>query len=238
MQEEFNHQEMNFRQRCGELCRQFRGVSSLKKISFVGAYDAVIGGHQKDSYRLTKILEYLLKSGVLIDPEFEIDVVNFREGRDFLNETSQVDLVIVSYIIAGRHYYDRLFSPHKVGSYSNLDLIDLVSSKNVEDCWLERIEEAKAKFIVTYGGNVEVRAQIFSDDYGINFTVLVPSPDEECAGSSVPLDKIIELYPDIKNIDLPIGWLGFSAEKDYLRQIAPALNNQTCLGRQAQLSLI
>lgn len=237
MQHHDNLYELDFRRRCGELCARFNTVAPLKTISFVGAYDAVIGGEEKDSYRLTQILEYLLKSGVPIDPEFIVDVVNFREGRDFLREDSQTDLVIVSYIIAGRSHYDKLFSKEMVSAYSELDLIDMVSFRNSESGWLERASEAGAKFVVTYGGNVEISAQIFSDDYGINYKVLIPSPDDECMGRYILQKDIPALYPTIKHIDLPMAWLGFSVEKDYLNEMKSSLNSNTALGRQGIIAL-
>lgn len=225
--------EENFRARCAGACARYPDLPRLKNIAAVGVYDAVIGGDEKDSARLTRTLDYLLRSGFLIDPDFVIDPVNFRENRDFLMEDHPADLVFVSYIIAGDYPYLPKFWKEETHKRDKLDLCDMVSRRNCRAGWAHHLEEIGAKMVATYGGNIEVNAQIFNDDYGLDYAVLIPSPDEECMDRHIPAAKMKPLYPALPHIDVPLCWLGFSAHRPYLRAMMPSLNRRTCLGQEA-----
>lgn len=225
--------EESFRARCAEICARYPNLPRLKDIAAVGVYDAAIGGDEKDSGRLTETLDYLLRSGVLIDPDFVIDPINFRENRDFLMEDNAADLVFVSYIISGDYPFLPKFWKEETHKRDHLSLCDMVSRRNCHAAWAHHIEEIGAKIVVTYGGNVEVNAQIFGGDYGLDYAVLIPSPDEECMGRFIPAAEVQSFYPTLPHIDIPQCWLGFSAHRPYLRAIMPALNRRTSLGAEA-----
>lgn len=229
--------EESFRAQCALACARHPDLPRLKHIAAVGVYDAVIGGDEHDSHRLTGALDYLLRSGFLIDPEFVIDPINFRENRDFLLEDNPADLVFVSYIISGDYSFLPKFWKGETHKRDTLSLCDMISRRNGNAGWANHIEEIGAKMVVTYGGNVEVSAQIFGDDYGLDYAVLIPSPDDECMGRFVPASKIKPLYPTLPHIDLPQGWFGFSAQRDYLRATAPSLGKDTCLAKEAHKEL-
>ena len=223
--------EENFRARCAAACARHPELPRLKNIAAVGVYDAVIGGDETDSDRLTAALDYILRSGFLIDPDFVIDPINFREGRDFLFEDKPADLVFVSYILAGAQ------APYFWANDSkklNLDEISYtVSRRGCRGGWANHIDEIGAKMVVTYGGHMEVNAQTFGNAYNDDFAVLIPSPDEECMERIVPASKMKPLYPALPKIDLPWGWFGFSAQRDYLMATKPSLHAKTCLGEEA-----
>lgn len=222
--------EHEFRERCRVLCARHPDFPRLHTIAAVGAYDAEIGGTQPDSNRLTNALNYILDSGFLIDPGFEIDVVNFREGRDFLREDKKADLVFVSYILKDRIYAD-IFDVAARKETDPLALCAAVSWRNTDGGWCQRVKDAETKLIVTYGGNFEIGTEIFTYE---DYKELIPTPDQECAGNYAGRpQEIRKLYPMLKDIDLPIGWLGFAADPDYLKDVALALNDKTCLGRRA-----
>lgn len=226
--------EDNFRARCAEACARYPDLPRLKKIAAVGVYDAVIGSPDKDSARLTQVMDYALRSGFLIDPEFVIDAINFRENRDFLFEDNPADLIFVSYIISGSYPFLPKFWKDEAHKRDNLSLSDMVSRRNDPVEWAHHAADIGAKLVATYGGNVEISAQAFSEDYGVDYTVLIPSPDDECCGRFVPASGLKPLYPALPRIDLPQGWFGFSAYRPYLHEIMPALNRRTCLGAEAQ----
>ncbi|MFA7276589.1 MAG: hypothetical protein WC043_07295 [Pseudobdellovibrionaceae bacterium] len=230
--------ETIFRERCRRACAAHPTLPHLRTIAAVGAYDAEIGGRGRDSDRLTDALDYLLRSGFLIDPDFEIDIVNFREGRDFLFEDKQADLVFVSNIMSGRPSCLPVFWKAQAGQLSEDQLIITVSRRNEPAFWAHRIEEAKTKFVVTFGGEIEVNAQTFCDDYGLDFAVLIPSPEDECCSRFTAAAAIKPLYPTLPDIDLPQGWFGFAADKGFLAASAPALASSTCLGRQALTHIV
>lgn len=223
--------EQSFRARCAEACARHPDLPRLKNIAAVGAYDAVIGGDRKDSERITAALSYTLKSGILIDPDFFIDVVNYREGRDFLLEDNPADLVIVSYILVGAQ--PPYFWPDNAGKLNEDELAYTVSRRNCRGGWINHIEEIGAKMVITYGGNLEVNAQTFADYRNSDHVVLIPSPDEECMDRYVSASEMKPLYPTLPHIDLPSAWFGFSARRDYLCATKPSLNLDTCLGAEA-----
>lgn len=225
--------EYELRERCRALCAQYPDLPRLKTIAAVGAYDAEIGGAGVDSQRLTGILNYLLDCGYLVDPGFEIDVVNFREGRDFLREDKKADLVFVSYILGCRPFNDaetfKSAAEMEARPDYPLSLCTLLSWRNHDYGWSKRLVAADAKMIATYGGNYEVGTNFLK----FEFDVLIPSPDEECAGNRAEsIEEMRPLYPALNDIDVPMGWLGFAGNTEYLAAIAPALNAQTCLGRR------
>lgn len=234
MPQEPKSTEQTFRKLCGAACAKFPDLPRLKSITAVGVYDAEIGGDGKDSTRLTQALDYSLKSGFLIDPDFTIDPVNFREGRDFLFEDKPTDLVFVSYIISGGQSFLPKFWQGEPRTEDEMKLMIMVSRRNDAVCWAHHINDIGSKLVITYGGNIEVNAQTFGEDYGLDYSVLIPSPDEECCGQFVPAKDIKKLYPKLPHIDLPQGWFGFAANKDYLEKLTPAFNAATCLGKEAQ----
>lgn len=223
--------EETFRARCTAACARHPDLPRLKTIAAVGVYDAVIGGHDKDSQRLTDMLDYMLRSGFLIDPDFEIDAINFREGRDFLFEDNPVDLVFVSYILVGAQ--EPYFWPNDARKFNEDEISYTVSRRGCRGGWANHIDEIGAKMVVTYGGHLEVNAQTFASEYRDDYAVLIPSPSEECMGRIVPASKIKPLYPTLPRIDLPYGWFGFSAQRDYLMATKPSLHAKTCLGEEA-----
>lgn len=230
--------EQTFRKLCEEACTKFPDLPRLKFIAAVGVYDAEIGGPEKDSVRLTQALDYSLKSGFLIDPDFEIDVINFREGRDFLVEEKPADLVFVSYIISGGYSYLPNFRPEAPLVDDELKLMVMVSRRNHPICWATHMEEIGAKLVITYGGNIEVNTEPFSDYEDLGYSVLIPTPEDECCGRFVAGKDIKKLYPQLPHIDLPQGWFGFAAEKEYLGKLGGAFNKATCLGAEAQRHIV
>lgn len=234
------------------------GVPRLKTIAAVGAYDAELGGGQKDSRRLTAILAYLLRSGFPIDPGFEIDVINFREERDFLKERKLADLVFVSFLIKKyeKNKTDLYTSALHQGLQDIQTQFDLsrvfgraLSPLHGEESWRRRAVHANAKMVVTYGGNYEIGTDIFCQDIegdeAKSFVPLIPSPNESVEnysvwhGNTYDIETRIKphlsyLYNNNAAVDVPLPWLGFCAAPGYLKAVGPALReNATYLARTA-----
>lgn len=232
--------EKALRQRCHELCDQFPGLPRLRTIAAVGALtepnDAGIVLSHRDSMRMNLTLGYLLKSGFLIDPDFEIDAVNFREGRNFLDEDKPADLIYVAYILRDMDRFTKKFERYGVPE-DECELIEMLSARHFPEEWTDRARQAGAKMIFTYGGRYEIHAGYFQDNGADQpYTVLIESPWDECAGG---FDKgeLKAQYPDYKGIDVPLVGLGFSADENYLRATAPSINSTTCLGRMTNAVL-
>lgn len=224
-----------FREQCRALCDRHPDLPRLKNIAAVGAYDGVIGGYGNDSFKLTKIAEYLQKSGFLFDPEFEIDVINFREGRDFLLEDKKADFVYVAYILRGRHGCDLFWGLEELQRSPEwlVNLNHTISRRHTAYDWQDRIMSAGTKMVVTFGGQYELGADIFAGPQSeTGHTILVPSPRGECMGGYH--GTLTENYPGQPGIDLPMAWLGVTADPDYLKAAAPALTRETWLGRESR----
>ena len=219
---------------CRVLCACFPHLPRIRRIAAVGSLDASIGSRSRDSVRLTETLRYLIKSGVIIDPDFEVDAVNFRENRDFLMEKKQADLVLISYILRDRHYCNIFTAAANGQSQDELNLICTLSPKHHPYRWIDRVRQAGAKMIVTYGGCLEIHAGYFCDPWMHEepYKELISSPTEECMGGFMK-DELKSVYP-YRDIDVPVTGLGFCADEDYLKAIRPALNRTTCLSRLAR----
>ena len=226
--------DQQFREKCRVLCDRFPDVPRLKTIAAIGAYDGEIGGSQRDSYRLTRVAEYLLKSGFVLDPDYSIDVVNFREGRDFLNEDKKADLVFVANILRDRHacllYWDFEELQRNPKWEECLDFT--VSRMHDIFEFQDRFIKAETKLVVTFGGELELAADCFAGpDSLTDHIILVNSPKQECMGGD--RGTLAETYPGYAGIDLPLAWLGVTADPAYLDALKPALSRDTWLGRRA-----
>ena len=251
--------ETDFRRVCEELCNARPAQPRLKTIAAVGAYDATIGGQGVDSKRLTGIVTYLLQSGILIDPDFIVDAINFREKRDFLKEDQKADLVFVSLILA-RHvwrmhrmtyeYDDKIHDlAHRSEDYRSVLGLAL-SADHEMSIWQKRIETAGAKIIATYGGRDEIGTHnLFNADNAQNFRTVIETPGHHMGASGYVEtregDKAIggyelrtkvslsQLYNKAAN-DLPMPWLGFAASPAYLDSVKEGLSEETVLGFNAK----
>ena len=159
-----------------ELCATYSDAdaeSRLKNIAFVGARDAEIGvQHKPDSKRLTAALVYMLQSGFAFDEDFEIDIINFQDKRDFLNEQKPYDAVFISLIRNQRGDENPNHKPPNYSVFSSKlsntilgnwhNTASMVSPHHSPDAWLKRARQAGAKVIVTFGTqNDEIGTDMF-----------------------------------------------------------------------------
>lgn len=243
--------EAHMRSVCGKICEAMPEQQRLKTIAAIGAYDGQIGGEGIDSRRLTQIMMYLLKSGVAIDPEFEIDVVNLREGRNFLMEQKQADLLYIAFILQETSRDTQYFRPEfrrRTESDDYRDFFGLMVGKHHSpQAWRERIESTGAKVVATFGGDREVGTHTLCDVPEAKLKALVESPKFPAVGNVTRDDadpkiggfilrthvSIADLYNGKAN-DLPIAWLGFAAREEYIKEAGPSLFEDTTLGRNAR----
>ncbi|MGZ9109254.1 MAG: hypothetical protein ACXW4B_10610 [Micavibrio sp.] len=238
--------EAQARRLCERLCTALPDLPRLKTIASVGAYDAEIGADMVDSKRLTGVMSYLLRSGFLIDPDFTLDAINFRQRRDFLLEENKADLVFVSFILE-RHQYGTLVYDESLSDAADKVQNDrayyglALSQKHRGDAWKNRLEASGAQVVVTYGGADEIGTQTFCNDDKDAFTPVIRTPRHRICnvirrdGGPRDLEKGVNLktlYNDAAN-DLPMPWLGFAARPGYLKDAAPGLSAETLLGRRA-----
>jgi len=249
--------EQQARAACAAACAQADpSLPRLKTISCVGAFEAEIGSEQRDSVRLAHIIDYMLRSGFLIDPEFSLDVVNFADRRDFLEETNAADLLFISFIIRepvwntpcySHELYDRLGAksqpPSRFGT--------MLSQHHEQKSWRERAQQAGAKMIVTYGGIFEIGTPTFckmrpqsrwDPEQKPPYVALIESPAVQVGPYALgdkpgeydldtkALPRLKQLYND-QAADVPLPWLGFCAAPAYVAAAVPGLQPVTRLGQ-------
>lgn len=252
--------ETKMRDECARVCDAVPELPRIKTIAAVGSYDAVIGGRGVDSQRLTGVLTYLLQSGVRIDPDFKIDVVNFREKRDFLTEDKEADMVFVSLILAQHvfratyDYSERLNELAKERSDYRYVFGMAISKANSALAWNKRMAGAGTKVIATYGGPHEIGTHnVCAVDNEKAFKTLIPTPqhsmwehvekvdgDKDVGGFTLNTKDSVNLsllYNDAAN-DLPMPWLGFAASPAYLKDAQEGLSADTTFGLNAKIAAL
>lgn len=168
--------ELVYRISCliNEQCRLKRVSNShkIKKICFVGGIDCDFKSDSSDASRLRNTIRYCLDSGIDIDPNFTVDVVNLCDGRDFLKEKSHYDMVILGYIFKYDGNNTDVTLPRK--DYEGASTIN--SNIHSLQKWTDRIEATGAKIVVTYGG---VRSEVTVNDLdkAMSLSILMPAAD-------------------------------------------------------------
>ena len=243
-----------FRESCRIKCALSPNMPRLKTIAAVGVYCAEIGGSDVDSQRLTAALTYCLRSGILIDPDFEIDIVNFRDRRNFLTETSSIDLVFISNILN-----KRLKGTFDITAETNMPEgtsfrafygFGLSKGHGMSD-WVKRIEQSGAKLVVTFGGCLEIGTHDLSGfngaqqvplietpetSFGLYNEIITPKKDQLGGYQFEPLGSLKEIYGErAEAYDLPMPWLGISASPDYIEQLSKAFGTETALTEMSRV---
>lgn len=241
--------EAQARALCARHAARHPDLPRLKTVAFVGAYDGVIGGPARDSRRLTGIMAYMLRSGFVIDPDFEIDVVNFRDGRDFLKEDKAADVTIVSFILAEKRYrqtYDYGEHLNRVFDQKRWSLSSVfgraLSAEHSEQRWQDRLRQAGTQVAITYGRPLEVNTATLCGGSSLLKSLIPtpPLPEEPYIKNPDPehldMESLIDIrahYNDAGAGLPPTPWLGFAARGDYVKDMAAAMNPGTMLGRAA-----
>jgi hypothetical protein len=217
--------EQTLREHCARLVAELPGQPALRRITFVGALECTIGGADMDSVRMTHGLDYLLRSDVVVDPLFEIDIVNLFHGRDFLAEDSTADLLFVSFVPNVEHRLFARLDPAvleaqraalAVGSGEARDPSFFWQARSRDHgaaSWRDRATATGARLLLTMGGRKEINSQLFAGD---DWASVIPTPPYECQQPYRSWPKE-QLYQGIA-WDVPYKWLGVLARPDYLRE--------------------
>lgn len=146
-------------------------IQTIHKITMVGA----IPNYNDEAY-LSKTIRHLTKLGVKIDPNFEIDIVNLNNGRDFLKEEKKTDLVIVCAVPV---FFD-------ITKDTNTQHIE------VQKQWQNAIKKSGAKIISCFGNKVDrFGGEITSDTLSNNETkVILPTDNVPFMPMSILVNEI------------------------------------------------
>lgn len=217
--------EATLRGRCERLVAELPPQTALRRIAFVGALRCEIGGADMDSVRMTHGLDYLLRSDVVIAPDFVVDIVNLFHGRDFLAETNEADLVFVSFVPNVEHRLfarldpDLLEEQRRALATGAAEARDPTffwqarSHQHAADAWRQRVASTGARLLLTVGGRKEINTQLFDAHQG--YEALIPTPEYECQAPYRSWTRE-QLYQGVA-WDVPYKWLGVVARGDYLR---------------------
>lgn len=226
-----NAMEDFFRAQCARaLAEMPADAPVIRTIAAVGALDAQFGGNEKDSATLTQMLRYLQKTGVPIAPDFTVDVVNFRENRDFLEEKTAADLVFVAYIIREPVMRVTKCFQKAIGGQRPEDDLDrlsiTLSPSHREEKWDARARAAGAKIIITQGGKFEIGSGSFR-----SFTPLIQTPDAYGTDHDRQTTYTTADFHGAQ-ADFPTPWMGLAAAPEFLKAVAPVLTGRTELARR------
>jgi hypothetical protein len=217
--------EATLRDRCARLAAELPQQPALRRIAFVGALRCEIGSADMDSVRMTHGLDYLLRSDVVIAPDFAIDIVNLFHGRDFLAESDEADLVFVSFVPNVEHRLFTRLDPavlerqRRALAEGDADARDpsffwqARSQEHAAEAWRRRVVATGAHVVLTVGGRKEINSQLFES--GLDLETLVPTPPYQCQPPwrSWTREQLYGVAWDI-----PYKWLGILASANFLRE--------------------
>ena len=180
--------EATLRAHCAQLAAELPQQPAIRSIAFVGALRCAIGDDDMDSVRMTHGLDYLLRSDVVVHPEFTIDVINLYHGRDFLAEGGTADLLFVSFVPNVEHRLFARLDPSVLEAQRDAlaagrDARDEAyfwqarSSQHDAETWRRRAAATGAQLVLTVGGRREINTQLLTSP---EYETLIPTPLYEC----------------------------------------------------------
>lgn len=219
---------------CAKLKRQERHLA-LRHVTIIGTRSIDFNSlhKDKDSVRLALALRYLMESGVPVSPDFVVDCVDFRDKRDFLEETGETDIVFASYIrgrpsTSSRHYTPafEMDVAEDFGQSANLQsetewaYYHAQSPLTEREGWKNRVENSGAKIFMAFGGDIEVgTGHVVGRDADSAFATIIANPDITDANVRRKQMTFPYIYPYAKDLDLPMMWLGIAMRKSYGRDV-------------------
>jgi hypothetical protein len=215
--------EATLRARCARVAGDLPAQPAIRRIAFVGALQCTIGARDMDSVRMTHALDYLLRSDVVVSPNFEIDVINLYHGRDFLAEETTTDLLFVSFVPNVEHRLFARLEPSVLeaqrdalatgGAARDPSFFwQARSQQHSVELWRQRAVATGARLILTVGGRKEISTQVLATG---SYQTLVPTPLYECQPPYRSWSRE-QLYEGVA-WDVPYRWLGVLAHVEALR---------------------
>ena len=211
--------EATLRRACAGLQTRLPEAPALRDIAFVGALRCTLGARTLDSIRMARTLDYLLRSDVVICPDFEIDVINLFHGRDFLAEDTLADLVVTSFVPNFDHKLfpkvdERLLERQRQGTWLRESFFwQTRSPRHTPEAWRTRVGQTRAKLLVCLGGKNEISTGVFA---ATSYIPVLPTPEfpwqPPYRGWTIE-----ELYGGI-DWDVPFKWFSVAAQAEYLEQ--------------------
>lgn len=223
------------------------GLTKIRRIALVGGFaDYAQYSNHPDAKFVEMTNEYLTKSGIAVDDAPEIDVINFIDGRNFLNEEKEYDAVYIAFIPQGinlshtrmefRTFSKRAFDGSN-GNRKREMSRNTIDIDNSPANWMKRILQSKAKVIAARSGFIEIDLNYLqkAPNYNVFSTLLTPERNaslDHRSASDFGREKVRQLYG--QDVDVPFQWLAVAAKPAYLWSIQSALRGaNTTLSREA-----
>lgn len=214
------------RRRSAESVRRGDGgagtLRPLRRLAFVGALRCELGAGDIDSLRMARTLDYLLRSGIAIDPEFEIDVVNLAHGRDFLAEETAADAVFVAFVpnVELRMFprvEEEVVARQRRGAPLAASFFwQARSMRHSAAAWRSRVAATGCELLLCFAGRYEINTTVFEDTPLVPVIPTPPFPwQPPHRGWNVE-----QLYG--VDWDVPFRWFSLMAAPSYLRRWAAA----------------
>lgn len=208
---------------------------TLRHVTIIGTQSVDFNRlhEDRDSARLALALRYLMKSGVPVSPDFVVDCVDFRDRRDFLEETGSTDVVFASYLRgrpsqSSRHYGPGFEAAVHEDFYGSIGADKELAwayyhaqSRHTEyDGWRRRVRASGAKIFMAYGGAIEVGTDHVATPMAVDpFATIIANPDVMDADVRTRNLSLSYVYPYAEKLDLPMLWLGIAMRKTYGREL-------------------
>lgn len=248
-----------FRPLCQKSCDEVDpSISRLSHISAVGALMNHSGNLSTNDKRfLAHTIQNLLDAGVPISPDFEIDIINLKDNRDFLKETTPTDIIISCWVLnlpffmkpiefmsndEGRSFDEApcLYSDGSKETQEDYEDRILCSRFGIKasfkaafpvNSWHKRAVLSGAKIIATIGGIVEVNS--FHYGGGPYKKLLKTSEFKVIDNVKAPprIENISDVFAVISDKDYSQSFAVLINE-DYLQELEPCIKADNFLGKR------
>lgn len=212
-----------------------RELPHLKNIAAIGSRGidfAHVHNNAHDSRIVHDSLLCAARSGMAVDPDFEITTFALPE-RNFLQTRNVFDMAILLYIPGQRTGC----TVYNGAGHDELNRADpawnrIVAPGHTPSNWQKVLRKAGVKCVAAFGGINELTVDMLTSEQARAepYIALRNNPPYECNGHA---DQGINLPATYKkHADVPGPWLGFCIDQSYLQKIAPWLGN-TAIARAA-----
>ena len=223
------------------LSHAFKGNDRLEinKIAIVGGFQGFENDPDSNDYKMVMpALDYLKKTGISVSDKPEFDVINFADGRNFLDEDQNYDMVFIAHIPNGRNLSWTRMSFNDYSTWTDVSdqskLQNTIDRRNSPDRWAQRIADTGASIVMGVATWIEVGANYLNESKLFNGynTLIAPKHDSTLVGRAdiFSTKEMPLLYGD--DIDLPYQWLSISINETKLSAFSAQAKGETDLTKK------
>lgn len=231
-----------------ELCRKsidrdLKGFKPIEVIHGVGAHGALkLCGAGRDNQFVSSILTYWLRSGIPIDPNFDIRIFNYAVSpENYLDNTEQCDASFMCFLRGKNGSFEKA-RPHNADLEAKREKIiaetswvefemrqlffHVVAPNHSQEKWQRRVEQSGARIVATYGGQNEISTSWLATP---NLIPIIDTPNVDF-NHETQVECAIDLYG--YETDIPCKWGGVMVRSDAVNDLAGLVNDKTEMAHQ------